>query len=139
MSTPDPAQAGRKFVLPNPEAFFRAQARNRRATWRMSALCVFAALVMGIPLTLVLTPLLYAITLVAADVINYFSPLPPEFWRNVSSLSSVAYRTADYFINQRGSVDVNEIILAAVLMLAPECCWRFFCGWGCGCSSAMAA
>ncbi len=119
MSTPDPAQAGRKFVLPNPETFFKAQARNRRATWRMSALCVFAALVMGIPLTLVLTPLLYALTLVAADIINYFSPLPPEFWRNVSSLSSVAYRTADYFINQRGTVDVNEIILAAVLMLAP--------------------
>jgi Zn-dependent protease with chaperone function len=119
MSTPDPAAVRSKFVLPNPETFFKAQARNRRATWRMSALCVFAALVMGIPLTLVLTPLLYALTLVAADIINYFSPLPPEFWRNVSSLSSVAYRTADYFINQRGTVDVNEIMLAAVLMLAP--------------------
>lgn len=119
MSTPEPAKAGGKFVLPNPETFFKAQARNRRATWRMSVLCVFAALIMGIPLTLVLTPLLYALTLIGADVINYFSPLPPEFWRNVDSLSSTAYRTADYFINQRGTVDTNELILAAVLMLAP--------------------
>ncbi len=119
MSTPDPARAGAKFVLPNPETFFKAQARNRRATWRMSVLCVFAALIMGIPLTLVLTPLLYALTLVGADIINYFSPLPPEFWRNVSDLSSIAYRTADYVINQRGSMDVNELVLAAVLMLAP--------------------
>lgn len=119
MSTPDPAKAGAKFVLPNPETFFKAQARNRRATWRMSALCVFAALIMGIPLTLVITPLLYALTLVGADIINYFSPLPPEFWSNVNSLSSIAYRTADYVINQRGSMDVNELVLAAVLMLAP--------------------
>ena len=119
MSTPDPARAGGKYVLPDPETFFKAQARNRRATWRMSALCVFAALIMGIPLTLVLTPLLYALTLVTADVINYFSPLPAEFWSNVNDLSSIAYRTADYVINQRGSMDVNELVLAAVLMLAP--------------------
>jgi len=119
MSTPDPARAGAKFVLPNPETFFKAQARNRRATWRMSALCVFAAFVMGIPLTLVLTPLLYALTLVGADIINYFSPLPAEFWRTVDSLSSTAYRAADYFINNRGALDTNELILAAVLMLAP--------------------
>ena len=119
MSTPDTARAGAKFVLPNPETFFKAQARNRRATWRMSALCVFAALIMGIPLTLVLTPLLYALTLVAADIMNYFSPLPAEFWSNVNNLSSIAYRTADYLINQRGSMDVNELALAAVLMLAP--------------------
>jgi Zn-dependent protease with chaperone function len=119
MSTPDRATTGRKFVLPNPETFFKAQTRNRRATWRMSALCVFAAFIMGVPLTLVLTPLLYAITLVAADIINYFSPLPAAFWDNASDLAKIAYRAADYLINQRGTLDINELIIAALLMLAP--------------------
>jgi Zn-dependent protease with chaperone function len=119
MSTSDRATAGRKFVLPDPETFFKAQTRNRRATWRMSALCVFAAFIMGVPLTLVLTPLLYAITLVAADIINYFSPLPAAFWDNASDLAKIAYRAADYLINQRGTLDISELIIAALLMLAP--------------------
>lgn len=119
MSTPEPASPDSKFVLPDPETFFHAQKRNRRATWRMTALCVFAAFVMGIPLTLVLTPLLYALSLIVADIINYFSPLPPEFWRNAESLATIVYRAADYLINQRGTLDVNGLIFAAVLMLAP--------------------
>jgi Zn-dependent protease with chaperone function len=119
MSTPDRATTGRKFVLPDPETFFKAQTRNRRATWRMSALCVFAAFIMGVPLTLVLTPLLYAITLVAADIINYFSPLPAAFWNNASDLAKIAYRAADYLVNQRGTLDISELIIAVFLMLAP--------------------
>ena len=85
----------------------------------MSALCVFAALIMGIPLTLVLTPLLYGLTLVVADIINYFSPLPAEFWQNANDLANVAYRAADYLINNHGTLDINGLIFAAVLMLAP--------------------
>jgi Zn-dependent protease with chaperone function len=119
MSTPDTATSVRKFVLPDPETFFNAQKRNRRATWRMSALCALAALIMGIPLTLVLTPLLYGLALIAADIINYFSPLPAEFWHNASNLANVAYRAADYLINHHGRINISELILAAVLMLAP--------------------
>ncbi len=119
MSTPETVSPDRKFVLPDPETFFHAQKRNRRATWRMSALCVFAALIMGIPLTLVLTPLLYGLTLVVADIINYFSPLPAEFWQNANDLANVAYRAADYLINNHGTLDINGLIFAAVLMLAP--------------------
>ena len=65
----DPMEAtknARNFGPLNPETFFAAQKRNRRATWRMSALCTFAAFIMGIPLTLVLTPLLYAGTMIVA-------------------------------------------------------------------------
>src|SRR5262245_36718833 len=72
----------RNFQPQNPETFFRAQKRNRRATWRLSALSAFAAIIMGVPLTLVLTPLLYVLTLAGAEIINHFSPLPPEFWQN---------------------------------------------------------
>src|SRR5262249_11912723 len=102
-----------------PETFFRAQKRNRRATWRMSALCVFAAFLMGIPLTLVLTPLLYALTLVGADIVNYFSPLPPEFWQTTSSFAQTGIRVGDYFFNHKGTLDPQELAVTLALVLLP--------------------
>src|ERR1051325_12139744 len=89
--------ATRNFGPKNPETFFAAQKRNRRATWRMSALTAFAAFVMGIPLTLVLTPLLYALALFAAEMFNRFiSPLPPEFWQAANDLAKFGARIADF-------------------------------------------
>src|SRR5438270_7136111 len=117
MSSVDPA--ARNFTPRNPETFFAAQKRNRRATWRMSALCAFAAFIMGIPLTLVLTPLLYAVTLIAAQIIDHFSPLPPEFWQQANQLAKFGGRVADYVVNQKGSVDPQELALAMVLFLLP--------------------
>ncbi len=102
-----------------PETFFKAQERNRHATWRMSALCMVAAFLMGVPLTLVLTPLLYAVSMVAAEVINHFSPLPPEFWQASSDLARLAVRVADAVINQRGVVNPQELIIAAALIFLP--------------------
>ena len=109
----------RIFQPQNPETFFRAQKRNRRATWRMSALCAFAAFVMGIPLTLVLTPLLYVLTLTVAEIINHFSPLPPEFWENVKQLADLGMRVANYVINQKGTLDPQELALGLALVLLP--------------------
>src|SRR5438105_3409297 len=60
MSTPETTGTARRLAPRDPETFFKAQERNRRATWRMSALCLVAAFLMGMPLTLVLTPFLYA-------------------------------------------------------------------------------
>jgi len=82
-----PTASGQRFVPRDRESFFDAQRRNRRATWRMSVLCVFAAVVIGIPLALVVTPLLYAVALIVADIINYFSPLPAAFWQFSTDLA----------------------------------------------------
>lgn len=68
--------ARQRFEPRDRESFFAAQARNRRATWRISVLCVLAAALMGIPLALIITPLLYGVALIIADVVNLFSPLP---------------------------------------------------------------
>jgi Zn-dependent protease with chaperone function len=119
MTNQDTASPATGFVLRDPETFFRAQKRNRRATWRMSALGVFAAFLMGIPLTLALTPLLYVVTLVAAEIINHFSPLPPEFWHTVNGIALLGKRVGDYVFNHKGTLDPQELALAAVLFLAP--------------------
>src|SRR5215469_16965021 len=116
---PDAASPARPFVPRDPETFYKAQKRNRRATWRMSFLCLIAALLMGIPLTLVLTPLFYAGTMVAAEIINYFSPLPPEFWQNVAVLGELAKKVGDYVINQRGQLDLQTLALGLALILLP--------------------
>src|SRR5262249_16416123 len=104
-SAPEGSGASRPIGPANPETFYKAQKRNRRASWRMSFLCLVAALLMGIPLTLVLTPLFYAATMIVAEIINYFSPLPPDFWQNVNSLGQLAMQVGDYFINQKGTLD----------------------------------
>lgn len=107
------------FAPRDPETFFHAQKRNRRATWRMSALGVFAGFLMGIPLTLVLTPLLYAGTLIIADIVNHFAPLPPEFWETANSLARLAVRLGDYVVNRRGTLDPQELATALAIVLLP--------------------
>jgi Zn-dependent protease with chaperone function len=65
--------------IPGPvdrESFYAAQLRNRRATWRLTALCALAVLVMGIPLSAVLSPLLYGLTFLGLDVANLVHPMP---------------------------------------------------------------
>jgi Zn-dependent protease with chaperone function len=118
MSSAD-SSASRNFAPQNPETFFAAQKRNRRATWRMSALCALAAFIMGIPLTLVLTPLLYVLTLVAAEIVNHFSPLPADFWRNANQLAQLGLRIGDYVINQKGTLDPQELAMGLALVLLP--------------------
>ena len=119
MSTPETAGTARPLAPRDPETFFKAQQRNRRATWRMSALCIFAAFLMGVPLTLVLTPFLYAVTMVTAEVVNHFSPLPPEFWQSANDLAKLAYRVANAAINQRGALDPQGLAISAALVLLP--------------------
>jgi Zn-dependent protease with chaperone function len=111
-------KSARNFGPLNPETFFAAQKRNRRATWRMSALCTFAAFIMGIPLTLVLTPLLYAMAMVALEIINHFSP-QPDLLRYADDLAKLGLRVADYVINQKGTLDPGELATGLILLLLP--------------------
>jgi Zn-dependent protease with chaperone function len=117
----DPMEAtkpARNFGPANPETFFAAQKRNRRATWRMSALCTFAAFIMGIPLTLVLTPLLYTLGMVVLETVNHFSP-QPELLRQANDLAKLGLRVADYVINQKGTLDPGELAAGLTFVLLP--------------------
>lgn len=119
MTTRPDFPATRNFGPQNPETFFAAQKRNRRATWRMSALCAFAAFVMGLPLTLVLTPLLYAVSLAAAEIINHFYPIR-DFLESANQLAQIGVRVADYVLNGKGSPpDPQELAITLVLVLLP--------------------
>src|SRR6478735_3013401 len=116
--------APRNFGPLNPETFFKAQKRNRRATWRMSALCAFAAFIMGIPLTLVLTPLLYTIGMVVLETVNHFSP-QPELLQQANDLAKLGLRVADYVINQKGTLDPGELATGLAFVLLPGIVFAF--------------
>src|SRR4051812_47112968 len=123
----DPMEAtspARNFGPQNPETFFAAQKRNRRATWRMSALCTFAAFVMGLPLTLVLTPLLYAIGMIVLETVNHFSP-QPELLQQANDLAKLGLRVADFVINQRGTLDPGELATGLAFALLPGIVFAF--------------
>jgi len=107
-----------RFEPRDRESFFAAQARNRRATWRMSVLCVLAAALMGIPLSLIITPLLYGVALIIADGVNLFSPLPPEFWRQVSEVPRFGRVALDWLLQQKAA-DPQALAIGAAVMLLP--------------------
>jgi Zn-dependent protease with chaperone function len=112
------ATSPERFGPANRESFFDAQRRNRRATWRVSALCVVAVVAMGIPLALVLTPLLYAGTLIVAEIVNSFSPLPAVFWQQAGEVARIGIVAGNWLFEHQAA-DPRELALAAALLLLP--------------------
>src|SRR5688572_22834896 len=66
--------------------FAEEQRRYRRKSWRFSLLAFFAVLTTGIPACIVVTPLVYAITLLIAYIVNAISPLSPSTWAALQRL-----------------------------------------------------
>lgn len=58
------------------ETFYEAQARHRRSSWRFTALSAGAVLVLGLPLSVLVSPFASALVLVTADVVNLVVPTP---------------------------------------------------------------
>ncbi len=70
---------GGNLAVPGPadrEHFLAAQARNRRATWRLTALAPLAVVLMGVPMSVVISPLVYAALFVLNDAVNLVVPTP---------------------------------------------------------------
>jgi Zn-dependent protease with chaperone function len=69
--------------LPGPldrEHFLDAQRRHRRATWRAAAIGIPAVMAAGIPLCVIVTPVLLAPVMVAAFALKALGLLPPDAW-----------------------------------------------------------
>jgi Zn-dependent protease with chaperone function len=63
--------------IPGPadrEHFFAAQARNRRAAGRLTALAALGVALMGVPMSAVISPLVYAALLILIDLVNLVIP-----------------------------------------------------------------
>jgi Zn-dependent protease with chaperone function len=73
---------------------------------------------MGIPLALIITPLLYGVALIIADVVNLFAPLPPGFWRQASEVPCFGRVALDWVLQQKAA-DPQALAVGAAVMLLP--------------------
>lgn len=116
---PQPAATtGQRFVPRNRESFLDAQARNRRATWSLTVVSAATAVIMGIPLALVVTPLLYGLGLVTADVVNIFSPLPAAFWKQAAEIARFGFVAFGWLLQQKPA-DPRALVIGGAVMLLP--------------------
>ncbi len=99
------------------ESFFDAQRRYRRATWRLSLASVLAATVMGIPIALTITPLLYAAGLIIAEIVNIWMPLPQSFWRLSNELAHYGLITFGWITGNQTANPKVLLVGGAVLLL----------------------
>lgn len=96
-------------------SFFEEQRRNRRASWRMTALCVAAIAVMGIPISIVVSPLVYAGALIGWDVANLFHRLPDPMYSFTHETAAESYAKAH---RTRAQV-VRTNTMFAIALVAP--------------------
>jgi hypothetical protein len=70
-------------------SFFAEQARRRRATWQLAAAATLAVILAGLPLSLVVTPLVFLAIIVLtklASLVVPLSPAVPALYRSVAGL-----------------------------------------------------
>lgn len=58
------------------ETFYEAQRRHRRAGWRFSVLSTMAVGLLGLPLSVVISPFVAAVGLMTLDTVNLVTPMP---------------------------------------------------------------
>lgn len=63
--------------------FFEEQARRRRRTAHFAVAAALAIMMSGVPVSLVVSPLLYLVTLTLAHLVQLATPLPQAFWQAV--------------------------------------------------------
>jgi hypothetical protein len=119
MAGVDPGSRAGIPGLVDRKSFFEAQRRHRRATWRLSAPCAFAAVVMGIPLSLVLTPLLYALALLVVHFIDLIAPLPDGFWQDIGALASLVMTVIGGLLGEEEPASLTQTLLGLAAMLVP--------------------
>jgi Zn-dependent protease with chaperone function len=98
--------------------FFEEQARNRRATWRLAAASAASVVVMGVPVSLVISPLVYGVGLIAAECVHLVHPLPDSITSRLAAAVSVLQAVVD---DGRVLTHVPAVPLAlvAAAVLAP--------------------
>jgi Zn-dependent protease with chaperone function len=110
------------------ENFFAAQQRYRRATWRLTAICAVAAVLVGIPLSIALTPMIYAAIVILTKLVDILLPVPGAVWdayvwvgsalpETIGALDDPA--TPDVSENDFSRVPLSLLLSTAVVWLAP--------------------
>jgi Zn-dependent protease with chaperone function len=111
--------------------FLEAQQRHRRASRRFSAVATIAVFLTGMPLSVLFTPFVYAIALIAGYAANMFSPVPAAAWRMVKDIPFVlvaASGLAAVVAGKNNAVTPQQAAGMAAALVLPGALF-LFCVW----------
>jgi len=110
-------QPGR-FAPADRVSFLAEQRRRRRETWRLSALCAAVVLVTGLPLSVVLTPAVYAVLLGTARVTGLLAAMPPAGRELLRRHATLVPRLFDA-LGGNAQVPIPQTVAGGLAVLAP--------------------
>jgi Zn-dependent protease with chaperone function len=104
--------------------FFEEQARNRRKATRFAVIGGLTVALTGIPLSILLTPVLFLITLIVAHLIQLARPLPPAFWDSIRVAGRLLPTVAQQIVQavelrSLGPIDGSALGAATLVLVAP--------------------
>jgi Zn-dependent protease with chaperone function len=93
------------------ETFLAAIARHRRASWRVTAACALAVIVIAVVVAILMAPLLYCLLALGFDLINLATPTP--------DLMRWMGRLLDPIFSARTSASLATIVRAGAIAALP--------------------
>ncbi|HJR62052.1 MAG TPA: M48 family metalloprotease, partial [Gemmatimonadaceae bacterium] len=100
--------------------FLDEQRRNRRKSWRFAVLATIAVVVTGIPIGILVTPLVFTIALVLAHIVNLIAPLSPEVWDRSRRIAELIPKTMEQIPDSPAQIaDVAAALPPLLLLLVP--------------------
>jgi Zn-dependent protease with chaperone function len=105
-------------------SFFEEQRRNRRRSLRFAVASALTIFLSGIPVSLILTPVLYLVTLTIAHLVNLWHPLSPAFWAQIDQagrLLPTVLAQIEAAVNTRSiaPVDWRQLGVLGAALVAP--------------------
>ncbi|HUQ81190.1 MAG TPA: M48 family metalloprotease [Gemmatimonadaceae bacterium] len=99
--------------------FADEQRRYRRKSWRFTLFAALAVLTTGIPACIVATPLIYAVVLVIAYIVNVFAPLSPATWASLQQLAEAIPRAVTAIDDGSTLRNIPQIARGAAVLIVP--------------------
>ena len=107
----------------NRESFFEEQARHRRRALRLTAISTLAVILAGLPLSLVVTPIIVLAIILLTKLVSLLVTIPPavpELYRSVAWSIGAIFDAVE--ASDRGRVPwsmIGAALLGAVFLLLP--------------------
>jgi Zn-dependent protease with chaperone function len=102
-------------------SFFAEQARLRKRTWQISALGVLSAVVMGLPLSIIITPLFYFFVIGILKLLSLLILFPAALWDALKMIFKIAPSAIQTVLDAKGFLHLRLGLLleTAALYLLP--------------------
>lgn len=91
--------------------FLSQQARYRRSGWRLTALAALGVCLMGAPLSIVISPIVWSAVVLAVDVANVVTRAP--------NVGAIMFGTLDRVLGSHRAVATRDIVALTIAMIAP--------------------